>query len=165
MRASDGKYYGVPFSAQAFAVFVRKDWREKLGLPVPQTWDDLYAMAKAFTEKDPDGNGKKDTYGYVMPLSTTRGYATWFLADLIWQAGGDFMAAKNGGFVSTLATPQVEKAVAFARKMVCDGYAQPAAITSTTGDATPVFNSGQAGIYRSGPYHIAAFDKEPGKDK
>jgi multiple sugar transport system substrate-binding protein len=165
MRAADGKYYGVPFSAQAFAVFVRKDWREKLGMPVPKTWDDLYALAKAFTEKDPDGNGKKDTYGYVMPLSTTRGYATWFLADLIWQAGGDFMQQKNGGFVSTLATEPVAKAVGLARKMVCDGYAQPAAITSTTGDATPVFTSGQAGIYRSGPYHIAAFDKEPGKDK
>jgi multiple sugar transport system substrate-binding protein len=165
MRAADGKYYGVPFSAQAFAVFVRKDWREKLGLPVPKTWEDLYNLAKAFTEKDPDGNGKKDTYGYVMPLSSTRGYATWFLADLIWQAGGDFMKQKGAGFTSTLATPEVEKAIGFARKMVCDGYAQPAAITSTTGDATPVFNSGQAGIYRSGPYHIAAFDKEPGKDK
>lgn len=165
MKARDGKYYGVPFSAQAFAVFVRKDWREKLGLAQPKTWDELYALSKAFTENDPDGNGKKDTYGYVMPLSTTRGYATWFLADLIWQAGGDFMAQKNGGFVSTLATPEVEKAIGFARKMVCDGYAQPGAITSTTGDTTPVFNSGQAGIYRTGPYHIAAMDKEPGKDK
>ena len=151
MKAFDGKYYGVPFSAQAFAVFVRKDWREKLGYDVPKNWDELYELAKAFTEKDPDGNGKNDTYGYVMPLSTTRGYATWFLSDLIWQAGGKFLEEKEGGFASSLATPEVEKAIGFARKMVCDGYAQPAAITSTTGDTTPVFASGQAGIYRSGP--------------
>jgi len=165
MRAPDGKYYGVPFSAQAFALFVRKDWRERLGLPQPKTWDDLQALAKAFTENDPDGDGKKNTYGYIMPLATTRGYATWFLADLIWQAGGDFMTAKNGGFVSSLATSPVEKALGYARDMVCKGWAQPGAINATTGDTTPVFSSGQAGIYRSGPYHIAAFDKEPGKDK
>ncbi len=165
MRAYDGNYYGVPFSAQAFAVFVRKDWREKLGIEKPKTWDDLYNLAKAFTEQDPDGNGKADTYGYVMPLSTTRGYASWFMSDLIWQAGGKFLTSNSTGFKASLATPEVEKAMAFAKKMVCDGYAQPASITSTTGDATPVFNSGQAGIYRSGPYHLSSFYKEPGKDK
>lgn len=165
MKTFDGKYYGVPYSAQAFALFIRKDWREKLGLPVPKTWDDLYNMAKAFTEKDPDGDGKADTYGYVMPLSTTRGYATWFLSDLIWQAGGKFMDQSDKGFKSTLNTPEVAKAITFARKLVCDGYAQPSAITSVTGDATPVFSSGQAGMYRTGPYHMAAFVDEPGMDK
>ncbi|MEF2072627.1 ABC transporter substrate-binding protein [Consotaella aegiceratis] len=164
VRAFDGKYFGVPTSAQAFAVFIRKDWREKLGYDVPKTWDDLFALAKAFTEEDPDGNGAADTYGYVMPLSTTRGYATWFLSDLIWQAGGQILEPKENGFVSSLGTPEVEKAVEFARNFICEGYAQPAAITSVTGDATPVFSSGQAGIYRSGPYHIAAFDREPGPD-
>ena len=163
-QAPDGKYYGVPTSAQAFAVFERKDWREKLGYDIPKTWDDLYNLAKAFTEDDPDGNGKNDTYGYVMPLSTTRGYATWFLSDLIWQAGGQFMEKKGDKFVSSLATPQVAEALGFARKMICDGYAQPGAITATTGDTTPVFSSGQGGIYRSGPYHIAPLSKEPGAD-
>ncbi|SHO54635.1 ABC transporter substrate-binding protein [Vibrio quintilis] len=165
MRAYDGKYYGVPFSAQAFAVFVRKDWREKLGLKKPKTWEDLYQLAKAFTEMDPNGSGKADTYGYVMPLSTTRGYASWFMSDLIWQAGGKFLTSNPQGFKASLATPQVKSAMLFAQKMICNGYAQPAAITSTTGDATPVFNSGQAGIYRSGPYHLNSFYNEPGKDK
>ncbi len=162
--APDGKYYGVPTSAQAFAVFVRKDWREALGREKPQTWEELFDLARAFTEDDPDGNGKADTYGYIMPVSTTRGYATWFLADLIWQAGGAFFDEKDGTFRSTLGTPEVAKALEFGRSFICAGYAQPAAITATSGDATPVFASGQAGIYRSGPYHLAPFYKEPGKD-
>ncbi|MBD8892210.1 ABC transporter substrate-binding protein [Roseibium litorale] len=165
VQSQDGKYYGVPTSAQAFAVFIRKDWREKLGYDVPKTWDELYELAKAFTEKDPDGNGKADTYGYVMPVSATRGYASWFLSDLIWQAGGEFLAKKENGYTSSLGTPEVAKAVSFARDFICNGYAQPSAITATTGDATPVFSSGQAGIYRSGPYHLAPFSKEPGRDK
>ena len=38
---ADGKAYGVPFSAQAFALIVRKDWREKVGMEPPATWEDL----------------------------------------------------------------------------------------------------------------------------
>ena len=29
-KGADGKFYAVPFSAQSFALFIRKDWREKL---------------------------------------------------------------------------------------------------------------------------------------
>ena len=45
-------------------VLIRKDWLDKLGLKVPKTTDEYLAVMKAFTEKDPDGNGKNDTYGY-----------------------------------------------------------------------------------------------------
>jgi putative aldouronate transport system substrate-binding protein len=40
-----------------------KDWLDKLGLKAPTTLDEMFEVAKAFTEKDPDGNGKNDTYG------------------------------------------------------------------------------------------------------
>jgi len=43
---------------------IRKDWLDKLKLPVPKTIDELVKVAKAFTEQDPDGNGKADTYGF-----------------------------------------------------------------------------------------------------
>ena len=42
---------------------IRKDWLTKLGLKEPTTLDEMFEIAKAFTEKDPDGNGKNDTYG------------------------------------------------------------------------------------------------------
>src|SRR5215216_675386 len=61
-KASNGRYYAVPFSAQSFAIFVRADWRARLRLPEPKTWTDLANMATAFTERDPDGDGKADTY-------------------------------------------------------------------------------------------------------
>ncbi len=46
---ADGKIYGVPFSAQSFALFIRKDWRERLGRAIPTTWAELDDLAKAFT--------------------------------------------------------------------------------------------------------------------
>ena len=155
-RYIDGKYYGVPTSAQTFALFVRKDWREKLGLPQPKSWDDIQTLAKAFTTQDPDGNGKNDTYGFIVPASTTRGYASWFMSSFIWQAGGDFVKEENGKFSASLNTPEVAQAMTFMRTMMCDKV--------TTADVIPSFRSGQSGMFFSGPYHIALFDKDPGKD-
>jgi len=65
----NGKTYGIYRTRPLLrsAVVLRKDWLAKVGLPLPETVDDLYRIAKAFTEQDPDGNGKKDTYGLIIP--------------------------------------------------------------------------------------------------
>ncbi len=63
----DGKMYGLPQPGalpRTDALVIRKDWLDKLGLEMPKTLEDFMTVAKAFTEKDPDGNGKKDTYGF-----------------------------------------------------------------------------------------------------
>ena len=36
---------------------IRKDWLDRLGLEIPKTIDDLYAVLKAFKENDANGNG------------------------------------------------------------------------------------------------------------
>ena len=63
----DGKLMALPQNSVEPAdmeyVFVRDDWRQNLGLPVPQTMEDVLAMAKAFATQDPDKNGKPDTFG------------------------------------------------------------------------------------------------------
>lgn len=46
-------------------LYYRSDWATKLGITEPKTIQDLVAMADAFTNKDPDGNSKKDTIGLV----------------------------------------------------------------------------------------------------
>ncbi|SDE46246.1 putative aldouronate transport system substrate-binding protein [Paenibacillus sp. UNCCL117] len=47
-------------------VLIRNDWLKKLNLQVPKTPEELLAVAKAFADQDPDGNGKKDTYGIAL---------------------------------------------------------------------------------------------------
>lgn len=63
---ADGKLYTVgrpvQFGPQHY-LFIRNDWLKKLDLEVPTTPEELLKVAKAFTEQDPDGNGKADTYG------------------------------------------------------------------------------------------------------
>lgn len=63
----DGKLMGLPEPPalpKREGLLIRKDWLTKLGLAEPKTLDELYTIAVAFTEKDPDGNGKADTYGF-----------------------------------------------------------------------------------------------------
>jgi ABC-type glycerol-3-phosphate transport system substrate-binding protein len=60
-----GKQYAIPnqYLLKYFAQMIRMDWLDKLGLKVPVTMDEFREVARAFTLKDPDGNGKQDTYG------------------------------------------------------------------------------------------------------
>ncbi|MDR9854175.1 extracellular solute-binding protein [Paenibacillus sp. VCA1] len=70
---SDGKMYEfghINGLATNHVLYIREDWLKKLHLDVPKTTEDLYQVAKAFTEQDPDGNGKKDTYGYSLSFVT-----------------------------------------------------------------------------------------------
>lgn len=166
-QGSDGKYYGVPFSAQSFALIIRKDWREKVGMQPPQSWDDLAKLAKAFTEKDPDGNGQADTYGFVAPAGTKRGYASWYASSLIYANGGDFIKAAGGGkFTATVTDPKTVEAVQFLQDQFCKAKTvNPGAVSNDTTVTHEVFEKGQGGIYLVGPYVLARFVKSIGTDK
>lgn len=63
----NGKLYALPNLAinadSPTLLWIRKDWLDRLDLQPPQTMDDIEKIAKAFVERDPDGNGKADTIG------------------------------------------------------------------------------------------------------
>lgn len=77
----EGKLYAVPAKRSnlgKYSSFIRKDWLDKLSLPVPQTTDELYLALKAFKDKDPGGTG-----GKVIPLGMTIAPAQY--EPLIWS--------------------------------------------------------------------------------
>jgi putative aldouronate transport system substrate-binding protein len=69
--ATFGKNYHIPrtrvLARNGFTY--RKDWLKKLGIPVPKTVDDVISLARAFTTRDPDGNGKDDTFGFIIGVA------------------------------------------------------------------------------------------------
>ncbi len=75
--AVDGKFYGYPFiSGKDFAwttFLVRSDYMKALGYEESyfQNWTlgDFYRICKEIKTKDPDDNGKDDTYGISMNKS------------------------------------------------------------------------------------------------
>jgi multiple sugar transport system substrate-binding protein len=165
-KAADGKFYAIPFSTQAMVTLIRKDWREKLGKPVPKTREDLADLAKAFTTQDPDGDGQANTYGMLVPGTTDRGYLYWWAASYIWQGGGEVLKAEGDKFKVAVDSPETVKSVEWLRGLFCDSKViQPGALTTGTNDAHTFFETGKTGIYETGPYMFGRFDKSLGKDK
>ncbi|MCK9478299.1 MAG: extracellular solute-binding protein [Firmicutes bacterium] len=62
----DGEIAYIPFIRKDkelgiyLGPIIREDWLDNLGLPIPKTTDELYAVLKAFKEGDPNGNGIAD---------------------------------------------------------------------------------------------------------
>lgn len=120
-----GKMYGIPRLRilPRNGAIIRQDWLDNLGLKAPETFDELYEVAKAFTENDPDGNGQKDTVGIVTAYQGTgnRGWngfqtlATAFGAPNGWEY-------KDGTMVPDFSTPEYMKAMTFIKKLYDDGY-------------------------------------------
>ncbi|MFI7019140.1 ABC transporter substrate-binding protein [Streptomyces sp. NPDC050164] len=163
----DGRHYGIPYSRQAMTLFVRKDWREKLGLPQPKTWQDTLALAKAFATRDPDGDDRKNTYGMVVPGSAQNGYVAWWGASWLWQGGVRIIEKDGSGYRPAMDSAAALRTVTWMKdNLFCgdNGVIQPSALTSVTANTTD-FQDGNAGMYLTGPYNISTFDKALGKDK
>jgi putative aldouronate transport system substrate-binding protein len=71
----DGHVYGIPIEREMVqaGVLYRQDWLDKLGLSEPRTMDDVWNIIRAFSEQDPDGNGRNDTSGLSMKGSNLSG--------------------------------------------------------------------------------------------
>jgi multiple sugar transport system substrate-binding protein len=164
----DGRHYGIPYSRQAQTLMIRTDWLKKLGLKAPTTWQQLLTVAKAFATRDPDGDGKADTYGMVVPGSAQNGYAAWWGASFLWQGGARIIEADGKGtYTPTMDSTAAVNTVTWMKdNLFCGDNAviQPGAVTAVTGTATN-FQDGNAGMYLTGPYNIATFDTTLGKDK
>ncbi|MDO3411840.1 extracellular solute-binding protein [Saccharibacillus sp. CPCC 101409] len=82
---SDGKLYEIGKINEPHlqsVMMIRTDWLKKLNLEVPRTTEEFHNVLKAFVEQDPDGNGKKDTYGANIS------YTSGGMIDSMFGAGG-----------------------------------------------------------------------------
>lgn len=155
----DGKLYSVyvgrPLARQG--VIYRKDWADKLGLPAPQTIDDVIAMAKAFAEKDPDGNGKPDTIGLSDRNDLVYGA---FKTILSWYGSPTGWGEKDGQLQPDFAFPQYVQAMD-AMKQIRDAKAMNLdfAATSKT-DQVALFTSGKAGVYIGAMSDVDTLNKD-----
>jgi len=129
-------------------VSIRKDWLDKVGLPLPRSVPELYQVAKAFTEQDPDGDGKKDTYGLIIPKWSPAPYGssspfdtfeTWFGAPNVW---GD----RGGKLVPGFDTDEFYAANRELKKWVDEGLVNPDFATLDTANWMDPFVQDKGGI-------------------
>ncbi|KAA8746130.1 extracellular solute-binding protein [Paenibacillus sp. UASWS1643] len=66
-------------------LWIRQDWLDKLGLKEPTNLEELEHVMDAFVNKDPDGNGKKDTYALDFGMKDT--FTGYPVGDASWIFG------------------------------------------------------------------------------
>lgn len=145
----DGKLYGVPFQKDLArpGLVIRKDWLDNLGLEVPTTMDELYEVAKQFTENDPDGNGQNDTVGFGDRAPADIKYTSFKLFTSYFGAPNGWAVDKDGNFTPEFETEEYMKALNYSRDLYKNGYlAQDFAVTQKT-DQQQQFAQGKTGIY------------------
>ena len=76
-----------PFTKSLAVMYVNNDILTEIGKPVPKTWDEFEATAKAATKKD--ASGKVTRYGFAFNTD-----ASYFNAQ-VYSRGGTLMAADN----------------------------------------------------------------------
>ncbi len=133
-------------------VLIRKDWLDKLGLAVPVTTDDYFEVMKAFTFKDPDGNGKDDTYGYggYLELSgPNEGLGRRF--DPIFGAFGvagtwNLSSVKTAGL--NIHKPEYYDAMVYMKKLIDAKVIDPNWLAYKKDDFRASWKQGRFGIFR-----------------
>jgi putative aldouronate transport system substrate-binding protein len=120
----NGKLVTIPARSYAPSnlLFVREDWLQKLGLKIPTTIDEVKQVAIAFTNNDPDGNGKKDTYGLTSNATLTS-------FDFVFSAFGTARPGEylinDGKLQYSTTMPQMQQALKFLSELQSAGALDP----------------------------------------
>ncbi|WP_240763012.1 extracellular solute-binding protein [Paenibacillus thalictri] len=159
---SDGAY-AIPIPEYSWnddtILYIREDWMEKLNLKAPETIADLEKIMDAFVNQDPDGNGKKDTYGVAFGFrdSLNAGMAS---ASWLFGAYGTVAEIWNQQPDGTLAYGSVQPGAKLAlgkmKEWMDKGYIHKEAALQDDSKASSLFTSGKVGII-GGPHWMTLF--------
>lgn len=142
----DGKIYSLyqerPLSRQG--IVYRKDWAEKLGLKEPTTVDELYTMLKAFTEKDPDGNGKNDTIGLTDRSDLVYGA---FKTISSWYGTPNGWGMQDGKLAPEFMFPAYIETMKYVKKLHQEGLINKDFPVTSKNDQQNLLITGKAGAY------------------
>jgi putative aldouronate transport system substrate-binding protein len=146
----DGKMYlaGVMRAGTSgtvvHAAFVRQDWLDKLGLQMPTTSEELLAVAKAFKERDPDGNGKADTVGFSFNIPLGLGSPIQGMFDTM----ADKWHLENGKPTYGALTERFADAIAYNKRMYEEGLVDKEYLTDKNFERQKqLWITGKSGIF------------------
>lgn len=146
----DGKLFGVPVQSTKarYGAIVRQDWLDNLGLEVPHTIEELSEVARAFTDDDPDGNGKDDTTGFydrsesfLVGFRSLSGY---------FGAGSEFELTGDDDVVASFTSDAFKEAMEWYRGMYEDGAVNSDFVTVQKQNQKDGIAQGKGGIVITG---------------
>lgn len=148
--ATNGVFYGLPFITQYEAantlIVMRQDWLDKLGLAYPQTLDEMKNVMLAFTNDDPDGDGKNNTYGYTAEKPNASGNTPF---DWVFFAYGlpyaDYSLDENDQVIPFFEDPAFVPAMTYIKELWDLKVVDPELMLNDRPKAEEKFYQGKAG--------------------
>ncbi len=162
----NGRLMAIPHTASSVdslqVLHIRTDWLENLGLAVPTTMEELLNVIEAFTNDDPDGNGKDDTYGIAFTknfIKDNHAGATGFFAGFHgyirrWVEDG------KGNLAYGTIQPEVRTALLTLQDLYRKGMIDPEFGVKDRAKVTESIASGKIGITYGGMSTPGAFVKD-----
>ncbi len=150
----DGISYGLAQSGSIErneGILIRKDWLDKLDLPIPETLEDYINVMRAFSFSDPDGDGRDNTYGfgaYIDLRAVEEGLGARF-APFFGAFGveGTFNASKENPGLN-IHKPEYREALEFIRRMVVEGLVDPKWAIYNKNEFRAAWKAGRFGMMR-----------------
>ncbi len=149
----DGHIYSMPEINQCYhctyqtKMWINKVWLDNLGMKIPATTDEFYETLKAFKEKDPNRNGKKDDIPmagaqksgweneiekFLMNSFTVYNYEIYENSDV--RIKGFYM--NNGKVDSVFYDPQVKEGLKYVNKLYKEGLIYEGSFTQDNNQLT-----------------------------
>lgn len=169
LKDSEGRLYGfAPAYGNGCVTYVKQAWLDAVGMNIDdiKTYDDYYAMLKAFHDGDPDGNGQNgDTYGVVAPgfIGTDAPYIN-YLPEFWQDAYPSILQGEDGVWYDGFQTEETKAALARLRQGYVDGCIDPESLTAQTKTAREKwFSNNQTGssgvfVYWAGSWYETLTD-------
>lgn len=137
----------VPVNPKATtSYFIRKDWLDALGLKYPTNYEELTEVVRAFTENDPDGNKKKDTYGFSVAGNGTTVSPLFPQYNNRGLFQGMFVDPKTKNFRTAYTDPVVGDVLDDLRVWLNKGYVDPDWFLSNNAAVAQKFAQGKIGM-------------------
>lgn len=157
-RGREGKILGIPVYQNSPNVYaIRADWLETLGLEAPETLEEAREVWRAFTFKDPDGNGKHDTCGYGVTMETRRGGHLYSLRPFMGAVRVTWYRIDDAGrYVPTFNTPEAAFVLDFIKSCVKEGLFGADVMVRPPGSVTRRFFA-EDDLGMAGPFFVDWF--------
>ena len=159
----DGVNYAVPtalsMASTGMVMGFRADWLRTVGYepePVPgkpffkgpDTLEEIEEVLLKFRNEDPDGDGKKDTYGYMIWKNNTS-FATSFLPNVFGAFGVQLYVfdVKGGEGYYSMVDPNYREALKYINSWWDKGIIHPDTVTNVRADVLRAMSNDEFGAW------------------
>lgn len=137
----DGKYYGLPFTANDLALYCNMDLLNQAGVDaIPTTWDEMLDACAKLKQIGVTG------FGIAANQSTDTSFQMW---PVLWSQGVDY---------TDLGSQNTIDALNFYKSMAENGYMTTEAIQYASGDNANQFIAGNIAMIIDGPWRLRSVE-------